>query len=220
VTGHDPGVVRTALLIALAAVVAGGAQTGAASPVSAGLPDIVLKASQVGSGYELKMRSDSHCVQACVTLDLCGFTFKSEALRTGRLQVNYLKPHALDASNEVVRYRTGGAAKALSEVDRAVATCPKGPVSSTVRGVGPVTYRIHRLSGAHLLPGALALRIHVAGTANGRHFAGTTTAVYQRRGDVLSGVYISLGADATAAAQWRLALHAAQASARNLRATV
>jgi len=205
---------RAVFVIALGVV-------GVASPGSFSggtLSSIVLKPSQFGPGYQLKMRSDSHCVQACVTLDLCGFAFKSEALRTDRLQVNYVKSSkALELSNEVVSYQAGGAAVAIGELSRAVATCPTGPVKSTVRGIGPLTYRIQRLTDAQLLPGAVALRIHVSGTANGHHFNGTTTAVYQAHGDHLSGIYIFLRSDATAAAQAQLALHAAEASAQNLK---
>jgi hypothetical protein len=221
--GKSPGVWSRPLALGflLVALVA-AAQAGTASGAGGGaLGQVLLKAAEVGPGYQLKTRSDSHCVQACVTLDLCGFTFKSEAQRTGRIQVNYVKDtKAFVVSNEVVSYQAGGASQAVGELDRAVASCPKDPVASNVRGVGPVTYRIKRLRDARLLPGAVALRLHISGVANGHHFAGTMTAVYQRRGNVLSGVYVSLSGDATAAAQWELAKHAAEASAKKLKKAV
>jgi hypothetical protein len=163
------------------------------------------------------MRSDSHCVQACVTLDLCGYIFASERLRTARLQVNYAKGKKIGLSNEVVSYRQGGAADAISELKKAVATCPSGPVGSAVRGVGPITYHLTRLHHSGLLPGYVALEVHASGTANGHRFNATTVAVYQIHGNFLSGVYSgfvdSRGALVQATA---LTLHAAEASARNL----
>jgi hypothetical protein len=184
------------------------------------LSAVVLQPAQVGLGYRLQERSDSHCVQRCVTLDLCGFTFKSEKLRTGRLQVNYLRKGSLSLSNEVVSYQSGGTTAARDELDRAVATCPRTPVPSSVRGFGPVTYRLTRLTDNKLLPGYVALRMHVSGTANGKSISGTTVAVYQTEGNILSGVYTGLGPDSTAASQVRSALHAAEGSAANLKRAV
>jgi hypothetical protein len=171
----------------------------------------------VGAGYVLKLRPDSHGVKNTVTVDLCGFVFRSEGLRTARLQVNYARPaSALKVSNEVVFYRPGGAAEALREVRLAVAHCPRGPVKSTIAGVGPLTYRIRPLAAPNgLLPGAITLTLHVSGTMNGQRVATTSAAIYQVRGNVLSGVY---GYGNPLAAQTTLALHAAVASATNLRA--
>ena len=215
--------VRPAVVVAMVTVVVAAASLLGAptSPGSvsrgAGLSSVVLKASQVGPGYRLKMREDSHCVQLCVTLDLCGFDFTSEADRTARLQVDYVKSRKeLGLSNEVVRYRPGGTALAIRELNRAVTTCPRGPVASTVAGVGPLTYRIHRFTASHLLPGAVALRMTVSGTAKGHHFKVKTVAIYQVHGLLLSGVYASVlaGSDVTPALNF--AVHAARASAANL----
>ena len=172
-------------IVAFGAGLAFGVAPAFAKLHSAGTPGLstfVLQAAQVGTGYRLQERSDSHCVQQCVTLDLCGFTFKSETLRTGRLQVNYLRKGSLTLSNEVVSYRSGGAASAIDELDRAVATCPGTPVPSTVQGVGPLTYRLTRLTDNHLLPGYVALRVHISGKANGKSISGTAVAVYQTEG--------------------------------------
>jgi hypothetical protein len=68
-----------------------------------------------------------------VTLDLCGYTFHTEALRLARLQVTYTRAGAPLISNEVVAYKPGGAASALREVRAAIAHCPAGYVSSGVR---------------------------------------------------------------------------------------
>jgi hypothetical protein len=150
-----------------------------------------------------------------VTLDMCGFHFKSEAERIARLQVNYVKKGAaLKLSNEVVRYQTGGTALAVREINRAVKTCPSGPVKSSLGGL--VTYRIHRFTAAGLLPEAIDLRIHESGTYNGHAFSGTFVAIYQVRGRLLSGVYAEVPAGSTVAATRTFAVHAARASAKNL----
>jgi hypothetical protein len=200
-------------------VLACGVAAGLAAPPSGALLSrVVLKPAQIGAGYRLVERPDSHCVQACVTLDLCGFTFATEKLRTGRLQVNYAHAgHAVQLSNEVVTYQPGGANESIRELDEAIDTCPRTPVKSSVQGVGPLTYRITRLKDPRLLVGYVALRIHIDGAANGKHFVGTTVAVYQDRGNVLSGVYTEVGPDATGTAQVRAAFHCAEAAAGNLK---
>jgi hypothetical protein len=198
-----------AVLLAFLSVSAAGAATAPGK--------IVLRPAQVGPGYHLRMRPDSHCVAGCVTLDMCGFTFTSERLRTRRLQVDFIHPgRAVVVSNEVVTYRNGGAALAMHEVERAVATCPPGPVDSHVQGVGPLTYRITRLTGTHLLPGYIALRQRISGKDHGRKFAQTNIVIFQSHGSVLSGVYTTATAGVTVADQIRVGLHAAQGSADNL----
>ena len=140
----------------------------AATPAAPRLAQIVLAPPQIGPGYRLVVRSDSICLSLCATLDLCGFSFASEGLRIARLQVNYVRPgRAVALSNEVVRYRPGGAGQALAEARRAVARCPSTPVSSNVKGVPPLTYRPTRLVDRHLLPGYVALRLRLSGGAKG-----------------------------------------------------
>jgi hypothetical protein len=186
----------------------------------AGLKSVVLKASQVGAGYQLKVLPDSLslCVQGCVTLDICGFGFTSEADRTARLQVGYVKTRKdLLLSNEVVRYRSGGAALAMHELARAAATCPHHPVISPIAGVDTETYhRIHRFTAPGLVKGAIALSMQVSATAKGRHVSVKAVAIYQVRGNILSGVYVSVPARSSVAPALAFAVHAAQASATNL----
>lgn len=213
---------RVLVSVALAAAVCGSlvAVTPSSGSLSraAGLNAVVLKGPQVGPGYRLKMRPDSHCVQLCVTLDLCGFHFKSEAARTDRLQVDYLKnASSPPLSNEVVTYRPGGTALAMRELKRAVATCPRYPVKSTVAGAGKLTYRIHPFTASRLLPGAVALRMKISGKSHGHRVTITTFAIYQVHGRTLSGVYGFVTPGTTTAAVQRFAVRAARASARNLK---
>ena len=153
-----------------------------------------MRASQIGPGYVLRQRPDGHGVAGFVTLDLCGFRFPSEQLRTDRIQVNYVAPgHAVELSNEVVTYRPGGAEQALHEITHAASHCPRGAVPSAIEGVSSITYRLHRIVDTRLPHGSLALLLHLVATVNGRPFRQTSVTVYQTRRDILSGVYTSSG---------------------------
>ena len=193
----------------------------------AGTPNVnklILAPSQVGSGYLLLPRADGFGVKNTVTLDLCGRKgYPSEALRVARLQVNYAAQHKrLGLSNEVVRYRPGGAAQAMHEVAQHADHCPKTPVVTGEAGIPPLRYTITRISDPRLIPGYVAVRIRVRGTVKLKvkgklqptKIDQTSYAVYQRLGDVLSGTY-SYGPNV--AAQQRFVLHAAEQSAQNLR---
>jgi len=187
----------------------------ACGPAAAGtsLGSLVLRASQVGPGYQLKQRPDGHGARGFVTLDMCGYTFRSEGLRTARLQVDYVargKPHV---SNEVVRYRPGGVTTAFREIMDAWRNCPPGPVRSHIRGVPPLTYRIVSFVDRRLPAGTIPLVVHVSGKANGRTIAVTVVTIYHRTGDLLSGVYVQGGRLDVAK---KTAVRAAVASAANL----
>lgn len=198
------------------AVLAASATAASARPTShVDLNKLVLRGSQLGPGYKLLHRSaDGRGADGFVTLDLCGYRFTSEARRTDRLQVNYLKPGAaIKYSNEVVTYGRGGTRLALRELNQAVNRCPAGPVDSTVKGVPPMTYRITRLPTAGLLPGTVALRINVFGVYQGKRFSQTSAVIYQVHGDVLSGLYAY---DGSIKERERAALRAAKQSRANL----
>jgi hypothetical protein len=63
----------------------------------------------------------------------------------------------------------------------------------------------------------VAVRVRAVATLKGKRYDQVSYAVYQRVGDVLSGVY-SFGPNTPA--QLRFALHAAEASAKTLRRVV
>jgi len=196
-----------AALVALAA---------AALVSQANLAKLVLKPSAVGSGYVLLQRNDGKGT-AQRTLDLCGTkNYKSEALRTDRIQVDYLKQGAkLALSNEVVSYRGDGAKQAMREVLVHAQTCPNRPIAFERQP--PLTYKITRISDPKLLSGAIALRIDVSGKINGKHVSAIRFAIYQRVGNVLSGVYSYSVNGVPGSAQQRFVLQAAEASAKTLR---
>src|SRR5262249_16256548 len=78
------------------------------------LSKIILSGSQVGSGYKLTTFPFGNSFIGEPTLDLCGGSYASETLRTGRLQVRYTHPgKAVAVSNEVVTYAGTGAQQAL-----------------------------------------------------------------------------------------------------------
>jgi hypothetical protein len=200
-------------LWACTALVAASAAAGAlAATPSQTVTKVVLRAAQVAPDVTMKRFPGSSQVAGQVTLDLCGYTFHSEALRLARLQVGYVRAGVPVVSNEVVAYKPGGAASALRELRTAIAHCPAGYVSSRVRGVGQLENRIQRFSAAGTLPGSVAIVDHVTEKLNGKTRSYDAVLVFQARRDVLSGVY---GYGATTLA---LVRHAAAQSARNLRA--
>lgn len=192
--------------------------TSTAVSHDAGLNTAILKASQVGPGYQLKTGVASTRVQGTVTLDICGFGFKSEADRTARLQEAFVKPEVgLVLSNELVRYKSGGTTLAMHELAQAVATCPHHPVASPT---GAMTWRIHKFAAPNLLPGAMALSIQVTATnSKGHEITVNGFGIYQTRGTILSGVYVLLppGSNLTTAQAQAFAVHLAQTSASNMK---
>lgn len=190
----------------------------AALAVANGTPSVnklILQPTQVGDGYRLFVRSDGFGVVNTVTLDLCGRkNYPSEKLRTTRLQVNYAASgKKLTLSNEVVTYKAGGAQQAMREATQHATHCPKTPVDPGEAGLPPLRFTITRIRDSRLLKGYLAVKIRVRGTVNGQKRDETSYAVYQRVGNVLSGVY---SAGPNTPAQLAFVLHAAEQSAQNL----
>lgn len=182
---------------------------------SALLGKVVLKASQVGAGYVLSQIPGGQQVQGERTLDFCSLNYPSESLRTARLQVAYTKKGAaFKASNEVVTYKPGGARQALREVTHAVANCPNGTVKNPPKGVSELVRHTRLLRDSRLLPGAVAVLAVETGVVNGKRVTSNLVAVYQVRGNVLSGVY---GAGSSGAVLEKRTLHAAEQSAADLR---
>ena len=117
--------------------------------------------------------------------------YPSEKLRVDRLQVNYLKQKTQSASsNEVVRYKPGGAKQAMREVGLHALSCPHTPVVTGEKASARFGSRSRgsrtRISLRATSPCACAPS---ASSTDGTHVDETSYAVYQRVGDVLSGVY-------------------------------
>ena len=190
-----------------------GSGPGAAAD-DALLQKLVLTAAQVRPGYKLSVIPGGKLVQGETTLDFCDQKYPSETLRTARLQAVYTaKGSNFEASNEVVTYQAGGAKQALLEVKHASTNCPDGRVPNAPKGVTNLVRHTQLISDPHLLPGAIAILQTESATVKGKRLTHQTIAVYQVRGNVLSGVY---GYGNTLAAVEKLTLHAAEQSAANL----
>jgi hypothetical protein len=205
------------VLCLLAGIAASGAL--AANVGGAGIPNLaklLLTPVQVGPGYRLVQRPDGHGVKGFVTLDMCGYKFGSEKLRTDRLQVNYVHAgRSVTVSNEVVSYQPGGAAQALEEVAYAASHCPSTPLRSMAKGVSSVSFKVSPVPLMGPLPaGSVAYAITILLTYQGKHTQQNDIVVYQIRGNVLSGVY---GYGGTREARTQVTLESALQSAKNLR---
>jgi hypothetical protein len=179
------------------------------------LKAVVLKPSQVGPGYVAREFENGHTVRGQVTLELCGRTFASESLRVARLELAYMHPApAPFISNEVVRYRAGGAGRAMSELRHVASHCRSGAaVNGPVAGSPAVKHRLRQIRDSGLVREYLAVRDDQAVRERGRTTRTDVFIVYQVRGDILS---IVAGGGSDPAATRRLILHAAHESARSL----
>jgi hypothetical protein len=208
------------LAVALAAAAA-LALAGSAAAATPDLSKLVLTAKQVGASYVLLQRTDGHGL-GTRTLDLCGTAnYPSEKLRTSRLQVEYLRRYdRLGLSNEVVTYKPGGAAQAMRELITHATGCPHRAILPGEEHLPPLTFTITRLKDSNLLKGYLAVRVRTSGIVNGKKIDQISYAVYQRYGNVLSGVYSYVLTGAAkygkAADQMAFCLHAAEQSALDL----
>jgi hypothetical protein len=180
------------------------------------LSKIVLKGTQVGSGYKLTNFPFGNSFIGEPTLDLCGAAYSSETLRTGRLQVRYTRPgKAVAVSNEVVTYAGAGAQQALDEVATVAKACAHKPVvlhSGTVSE----TYKVAPLNDPKLPAGSVVVKLQITATDGKKKVSQTGVAVYQIRGNTLSGVYTFVGKGTTFADAQRIAFHAAEQSTHNL----
>jgi hypothetical protein len=180
------------------------------------LSHIVLSGPQVGKGYKLSAFPFGSSFIGEPTLDLCGGIYASETLRTGRLQVRYTHPgKAVAVSNEVVTYSGTGAQQALSEVSGVAKACARKPVvlhSGTVSE----TYKVAPLTDPKLPDGSVAVKLEITATNGKKKVKQTGVAVYQVRGNTLSGVYAFVGKGTSFADAQRIAFHAAEQSMHNL----
>jgi|tagenome__1003787_1003787.scaffolds.fasta_scaffold20491593_1 hypothetical protein len=203
-----------AVLACLVLAAAGASLARAALSPEKTVDKAVLRAAQVGPGTITREIPGGRDVSGEVTLDLCGYRFRSEKQRVARLQLSWISntggPPFL--SNEVVAYKPGGAARALTELRHAVATCPKGFVKSPIAGAGLIKNKFNRIKGKSFLPGTVGLIDHITEKTHGKTLRFDSLLVYQARGNILSAIY-SFGV-----MRLPLVVHAATQSAKNLRA--
>jgi hypothetical protein len=180
------------------------------------LSKIILSPAQVGTGYKLSTFPFGTSFIGEATLDLCAASYPSEALRVGRLQVRYTpRGSGVDVSNEVVRYTSGGAQQAIGEVASVARACAKTPAVLTQGNVKEV-YTVAPLKDPKLPSGAVAVKLTITVSTGKKKQAQIGVAIYQVKGDTLSGVYAFVGKGSTYADAQRIAFHAAEQSAKNL----
>jgi hypothetical protein len=206
---------RLAVLIAmvLAGLGACAAVASTARTPKQAVERAVLKAAEVGPGSIVRQIPGGTVVKGQVTLDLCGFKFTSEALRAARLQVSFIRNTGGGPflSNEVVAYRTGGAATAMRELRSAIAHCPTGFVKSGVPGAGLLKNSFDPIKSSRFLPGAVGVIDHITEKVSGKTLHFDSLLVYQARGNILSGVY------GFGVVQLPTVVHASEQSALNLK---
>jgi hypothetical protein len=174
----------------------------------------VLRAAQVGPGSIVRDIPHGSDVRGQVTLDVCGFGFKSERRRVARVQVTFIRNDGTGPflSNEVVDYKHGWAKKAMKELRKAIATCPKGFVKSTIPGAGMIKNRFDPIKSSKFLPDSIGVIDHITEKLphKKKPLRFDSLLVYQAYGNLLSGVY-SFGV-----ARLPIVVHAANQSALNL----
>jgi hypothetical protein len=181
---------------------------------------VVLAQNQVGPGYKVGSYPFGSSFIGEPTLDLCAASYPSEALRTARLQVRYShKGSGIEVSNEVVRYTAGGAAQALKEVGAVAQACAVKPAVLT-NGTLKETYSVSPLKDPKLPAGAVVVKLTITVSKGKQHQTQTGLAIYQVKGDTLSGVYAFVGKGTTFAETEKIAFHAAEQSAKNLGLTL
>jgi hypothetical protein len=198
-----------------AAVFASSAKTFRFLPAP-DLSHVVLTGSQVAAGYKLSSFPFGTSFIGEPTLDLCAASYPSEALRTARLQVRYThKAKGVDVSNEVVRYSGGGAQQALGEVGDVARACA-AKAAVVKQGTVTETYNVRPLTDPKLPSGAIVVKLTITVRKGKQQQSQTGVAIYQAKGNTLSGVYAFVGKGTTFADAQRVAFHAAEQSAKNL----
>ena len=180
------------------------------------LSKFVLQGSQIARGYKLAAYPGGSSFIGETTLDLCGGSYPSENLRTGRLQVSYAHPKkTVDISNEVVTYVSGGAQQALAEVSKVAHTCSTKSVIQK-RGVVTTTFHATPVHDPKLPHNTVAVKLVIKQTNGKKHVTQTGIAIYEVKGNTLSGVYTFATKGTSFADVQRVAFHAAEQSAKNL----
>ncbi len=161
-----------------------------APATAASLRDLVVRQSDVPSGYLVEPIPDGTQVDGTVTIDLCASArYPSEQLRSARLQVR-----AVDVlggpgiSTEAVAYRsTAATEQAFAEIAASARNCPDSRVTDSsglplVTTVGPLDD-----SSWGSTPGVQRLTYEVTTSSGDGDSA--RAVVYLRRGPLLLGLY-------------------------------
>jgi hypothetical protein len=162
---------------------ASSSTTGLPLPLDAEL----IAPAEVGPGIVVQHIQGGHSLTGHVTLDLCHFAYASESQRVARAQVNFVDPKIdrVAASQEIVRYAPGGAARAYAELKTATSKCP---ASYQLAGTPPPTISHVGVQppDPRLVPAQVTVSMMVS-FPDGTSAWGVS--VYQFDGDVMTGIY-------------------------------
>jgi hypothetical protein len=223
-------VIGALILAGLAFAVRGGSRSESATstgttasksalprPAAGPLDSYLLSPSDVGPGTQMSLVPDGRSLSGAggVTLDFCDARFDSEKSRVERVQAQYDGPSGT-ASNEVVRYRPGGAQAAYSEIKKAVSSCGPGYQNSS----GTVSHVQQPTGFAGLAPRHIVVSFEQQLSGQGAARSFWVTAVYQFDGDYFSGVYVysaapSAGRDLAESLATKAAVHLKEAASGN-----
>jgi hypothetical protein len=177
---HSGAAATLGIGVAVALMVAGCSSSGAgAVTTKTSLKAVALSPADVGSAtgstVTAKLAQDGTSVASeQPTLQECSARFSSEKQRAQRLQQDYYdQPTRVSAGSEVVRYRSGGAAKAYAELTSALKHC--------------ATTKTQTISRSGLEKESVATTGKVL---NGDGTQVYVTSVYQWRDDLLEAVYV------------------------------
>jgi hypothetical protein len=150
---------------------------------------LTVPVERISSGWLAKLTPGGDTVSVS-TLDLCGVDYPSEAKRTARRQMVYgASSDDMPVSTEVVTYRDGGAAQAMTELQSAIDHCPGGLVQEKDLHGGMAKYHVSKMlvTSAKWLPGTIAVVVTIDHPDDGTSY--TDGEIVQIRGNVLSIVY-------------------------------
>jgi hypothetical protein len=159
----------------------GAGPTTAAGP----LDQYVLAPAEVGANSMMFLIDGGRSTGDQATLDWCNYKYTSEALRMTRVQVEYTGTNSLPAGNEFVHYQKGGATRAWTELQQAVASCPP---TSTVDGY--TDDMVQRAPADDELVARQIVLSYRVTDPTGQLNLQWQSVVYQFDGDYFSGIYV------------------------------
>lgn len=156
---------------------------------------VAIRGADLGRRGSVRLYEGGDQVKGRVTLDNCGYDFTTESHRVARRQVRVVvnRNRRVGLSNEVVAYGSPErAAEAINEFRVSVETCARrGYHVSGVQGVPDLRYLVSRHRTAPGLPiednTVATLAVRTKDSDRRYH----QMIVFQRRGTVLTGMYLS-----------------------------
>ena len=154
-----------------------------------------MQRTDLATGDKTQLYQSGDTVTGQVTLDLCGALFPSEDRRRARHQIGVVDHlgNSVAVSSEAVLYDSAqGAQQAITELRSAQANCPPGFVNGDVEGEPPLKYTFNPDPAATWPGTAGVTRFAIALTTTdqqGRAY--NSVAIYQQRGELLVGFYMS-----------------------------